>query len=429
MERRFPYPVYNMILFLAWPALFLYYFLRARLDGKYRGSYPARLGLRLPPRARNGRRIWVHALSVGETLSSVALVEALRELHPEAWIGFSTSTETGGEIARRRLGGRVDSFFFLPHDFAWVQARLVERLAPTVFVLVETDLWPNLLIELERRRVPAFLVNGRISPKSFSRYMRLRPLVGDVLGRFSLIFSQSPLDKKRYEALGMPPERVLAAGNLKFDSSLTPVSPGDVERLREETGIGAEREAWAAGSTHEGEEEKLLAIHRRLRERRPDLLLILAPRQTRRAEKIEALCAAMGLSVGKRSTGASAAGKAVYLVDTVGELAFFYAFASVAFIGGSLVPFGGHNPLEATAQGKAVLWGPHLFNFRQIEAGLLDAGCGRRVESPEELSGALESLLEDRAAGRAMAGAAAAFLSAHSGYSRKVAQIVLSPLT
>ncbi len=457
MSRRIVCHIYNVFLVLVWPWAFFYYFLRTRLDGKYRGSYLYRMGLKLPPPfakqpsahplyrkstapagpssipAPGGcypkeRRIWVHALSVGETLSSVALVKALKDLYPEAQIVFSTSTETGQEIARKRLSRWVDSFFFLPHDFPWTQAFLVARVSPALFIQVETDIWPNLLFELERRGAPALLVNGRISPRSFARYMRFRSLTKDLLGRFELIFSQSSLDKERYEKLGMPPERVLAAGNIKFDSALIPVPPEEVERLREEAGIERGRAAWAAGSTHEGEEEVLLAAHRALRLRRPGLLLILAPRQTHRAPGIAALCADMGLSVATRSSRAPAEGKDVYLVDTLGELSIFYAFAAMAFIGGSLAPSGGHNPIEAIAQGVPALWGPHLFNFREMEAGLIAAGCGRRIASGAELERVLDLLLGDVEARRRMEAAAAEFLAAHSGCSRKIAEAALSSL-
>jgi 3-deoxy-D-manno-octulosonic-acid transferase len=383
------------------------------------------MGMDLPGRNAGSRRlIWVHALSVGETLSVVPLVEALKDENPEAEIAFSCATEAGMGIARQRLTPWVETFFYLPHDFPLACGMLTRRLKPDLFVLVETDLWPNLLASLKRRGAVTALVNARLSPNSFRRLNRLKPLAEPVARCLTVVFAQSVEDKRRFEALGIPPERVMCEGNLKFDSALAAgggVAPG---ALRESAGIEEGRTIWIAGSTHEGEEEPILRTHKALMDNHMDILLILAPRQVRRRDEIVSLCKRYGLSVAVRSTGETAAGKTVYLLDTMGELGAFYAIAHATFIGGSLVPFGGHNPLEAVVRGTPAVWGPHLFNFREIETVLLDAPGCRRVASPEELLNALSLLLSDRTRQSSGYEAMRGFIEPHLGAGMRIARFL-----
>ncbi|MGV8074660.1 MAG: lipid-A-disaccharide synthase [Syntrophobacteraceae bacterium] len=421
--------IYGAVSALAWPFLLLYYFLRSRTDGKYRSNYLERMGLKLPAPLPVADRVWIHALSVGETISVVPLVKALKELAPELEIVFSTTSETGQRIARERLGIWVSSFFYLPHDFPWAIDRIVGHIKPRFFVLVETDIWPGLLKVLKSRNVPAALVNGRISEKSYKKLIRLSRFFGTPFPWFEHIFAQSAEDSAKYIALGASEDRVHAAGNLKFDSLPAALSDSDIASLRDSTGIDPGRPVWIAGSTHEGEEETLLDIHQELRSRYPDLLLILAPRNVQRAQSVAALCDRYAMPVAFRSKEQSAEGKAVYLLDTLGELGFFYALADAAFIGGSLVPFGGHNPLEAVAQGKPALWGPHLFNFREIEVGLIETGHGKRVPSREELGDLLDLYLKQ--ANRRQdfpKGTQQHLATSHSGCSRRIAQALLDSL-
>lgn len=422
LQRRLWYHLYNIFITLLWPVLFFYYFLRVHTDGKYRDNYPARLGMRPPFLPHGPRRVWVHALSVGETLSVVPLVQAIKRERPDLEILFSAATETGLKMGRARLGPTVNAFFTLPHDFPWSMHSLVDHLKPDLFVLVETDIWPNLLHALKRRGVLTVLVNGRISQKSFHRLKSLAPFVRVLFRCFDFIFAQSLDDKFRYEVLGVAPEQVHAAGNLKFDSVLRNHSEEDLSFLRRSSGIDGQRLTWIAGSTHEGEEEILLEIHARLRVRYPDLLLVLAPRHIERIPHLLVLCRKHGLEASLRSRGESARERQVYLLDTLGELSIFYALADVAFIGGSLVPFGGHNPLEAVACGKPTLWGAHLSNFREMEASLVRAGCGQKVFSLKELETALDAWLMDRGARDRVKAAAMDFCAAHTGSSSYIAR-------
>lgn len=420
--------LYNAGLTTLWPFLFYYYNLRKSTDGKYQSNYRFRLGLDSPPSLASSRRIWLHALSVGETLSAAPLVRALKEQSPRTELVFSNATETGSDIARKRLDPWVSSFFFMPHDFPWLSRGLVRSIGPAAFVLVETDLWPNLLQEIKRAQIPSIVVNGRFSPRSHKRLLRFRSALSPVLGGLDLVFAQSLEDKLRYEALGAPAKKVFAAGNLKFDALAPRLLESDISSLRVDAGIGRERPVWIAGSTHEGEEEILLEVHRSLRRIKPDLLLILAPRQVNRALSISDLCKAFGFSLSFRSRREPADSADVYLLDTLGELGRFYALADAAFIGGSFVPAGGHNPLEAVAQEKPVFWGPHLSNFREIESHLLAAGCGQKVLSAKELEEALIECLGKSRSKERMSEAAGRFLLSHSGCSREIAARIIELL-
>jgi 3-deoxy-D-manno-octulosonic-acid transferase len=413
--------VYNALLTCGWPVFTCYYLLHLRLKQKYQENYRQRLGMDLPSLPSVPRRIWLHALSVGECNSIYPLIKTLKQHHPEVNIVVSTATATGQHAARQRLFPWVTEFFFLPHDFLWAVDRLVGRVKPSLFILVETDVWPNLLWALRRRAVPAVLVNARLSPTSFRRLHRIRALFGQVLQGFQEIFVQSPRDHWRFEQLGFPGHRLRTSGNLKFDQPFRAISSTDLDQLRAECDIAPGRPVWIGGSTHPGEEELLLKVHRSLLDHQPDLLLVLAPRQIQRGASLIELCQRQGFPTARRSLHQSAVDKPVYLLDTMGELARFYALADCAFLGGSLVPVGGHNPLEALAQGKPTLWGRFMFNFGQMEQILLEARCARRVNGPQELREVLAQWLADPSLAARTARAAQDLFRTHSGCSQKIA--------
>ncbi|MFZ2447393.1 MAG: 3-deoxy-D-manno-octulosonic acid transferase [Syntrophobacteraceae bacterium] len=415
---------YQAVSSAVWPAVCLYYLCRAGADGKYSSNWRARMGLDLPGLLGEGRaRAWVHALSVGETLSAIPLVREIKKRRPDLDIVFSTATETGMSIARERLSDEVDLFFFMPHDFAWAVSALVRRVRPSLFVLIETDLWPNLLHALKREGVFTVLVNGRMSPGSHRRYSRFSGLTGMFFDAFDLIFTQTEQDRARFESLGAPAGKVSAAGNLKFESSVTPVSEAGAVSIRRRIGLDAGRPVWVAGSTHEGEEEIMLRVHRELVSQFPDLLLIIAPRKIDRRHDIESLCAASGFGCAVRSRGESASGKQVYLLDTLGELGKTYAVCDVAFLGGSFVPLGGHNPLEVVAHGKPACWGPHFYNFSEIEAALIETGCCGKMSSERELADFIKNGIGS--GGACKPGAAAGIAGFQGGAASRIASALL----
>lgn len=342
------------------------------------------------------RVIWIHALSVGETASVVALVRALRREYPAVRLVFSSTTRAGEEFAVRRLGDLVDYRLVLPFDLPWLTRRLVRRLRPDLFILVESDFWPNLLRALRAEKVPALLVNGRISAVSFKWYGRLACLFRPLFLSFASLAMQTAADAARLARLNLaPPERVVTPGNLKYAAALENVTYGVKDRAA--LGIAPQQLVWVAGSTHDGEEEIILATYRRLRAAHPELLLVLAPRRLERAEEVANLARANGLRVGLRSRGPLAGGEEVLILDTYGELAACYAIADLALVGGSLVAAGGHNPLEPAVFAKPVLFGPHMEDFAEISRDLLAAGGAAQVAGEEELCSLLAVWLDSAA--------------------------------
>lgn len=389
--------LYNVVLSASWPALWFFYRIERLTSAKYADSHPFRLGLRLPHRPQTDPKpVWIHALSVGETLSTIPLVHEIRALRPEVPLLFSTATDKGYRVARKELERHAAAVFFLPHDHLWNMTRLVARLDPALFVLVETDLWPNLLWVLKKRHVPAIMINGRLSPRSFRRYARLGSLGRRLLEFLDRIYVQSRDDAHRFARLGAAPERLRVAGNLKFD--LAVYQKENLRRGRAgATPIRAtNRPVWIAGSTHEGEESLLLDAHRGVLRRHPNALLILAPRQIERASAVAALCEGKSLRWELRSRNRPIGDAHVFLLDSIGELASLYPMAAGAFIGGSLVPVGGHNPLEAAVHGVPCCWGPYLHNFREIEAFLMDEGCGRPVDDADAVRAFILESLDER---------------------------------
>jgi 3-deoxy-D-manno-octulosonic-acid transferase len=428
VRERLLWWTYNGMLVLSWPWLTLGNLLRCATGHQRWGTSCERLGWQLPLLSCGSPRIWIHALSVGETHSVAPLLQALREALPQWGMVFSTATETGQDTARRVLDGWVDDFFYMPHDSAWSMMAMIRRVRPQMVILVETDVWPNLVWSCHSNRIPCVLVNARISPRSFARLKRLRTVVGPVWNRLTMVFAQSKQDCERFMGIGFRPDRLVDVGNLKFDSRPKPLPERDRECLRAELAIAAGRPVWIAGSTHDGEEPLLLQAHRCLLKTCPDCLLIIAPRRIQRAPMVAQLCRTFELTVARRSQGEGAEGRQVFLLDTLGELAHFYALARVAFIGGSLIPFGGQNPLEALAQGVPMVWGPHLSNFRQVEEVLLASGCASRIDDEQQLLEIVRLWLDDATIQTRIAETAEALFDEHAGSSQRILTRILGLL-
>lgn len=355
-----------------------------------------RMGWQHHPSDHTGRSqplIWVHAVSLGEVVAAAPLVKALHERHPECRYIVTTVTETGREAVEQRLGG-IAEHRYAPLDFSWVVAGMVRRLRPVLYVFVETEIWPNLLWTLRAQDVPSALVNGRLSSRSFRRQdvPVIRSFYRSVLQTLTLGLMQSDRDRDRLVALGAHPTRVHVTGNIKFDQPLPDICSDAV--LRQHFGIGDHEQLILAGSTHSGEEELLVSAYRHIVKTYPSAVLMLAPRHIERAERIEATFREAGLVVQLRSRiREKQSGPRVIILDTRGELSRAYREAAVAFVGGTLVPVGGHNLLEPAIWGTPVMFGPYTDHCAEVATLLSGAGGGRRVGGVEDLVACLEEWL------------------------------------
>ena len=364
---------------------------------KYRGNIVMRLGFGLQklfhdqPVSR-GKIIWIHALSVGEVTSALPLVKGLREEMPDAVLVFSSTTSTGKTVAENKIRSFVNYILPGPVDLIFSVNRFIRTIRPDLFILVETDFWPNWLNRLRRSKIPMVLVNGRISQKSFTTYTRFRFFFAPLFRSFSLLSMQTGQDAACMEHLGVPAEKITTLGNLKYDTA-----PEVEERTptiqKSDLFIPVENEIWLCGSTHKGEEELLLAAFAKVKKEYEHLVLIIAPRDPDRSDAITDIAFSMGLDCFRR-TDRDSPGSSVLILDTIGELTQCYGLAKIAFIGGSLVPCGGHNPLEAAAFGVPVLFGPHMEDFQEIATDFLHYKAGFEVHSTDEIAGTVKKILQ-----------------------------------
>jgi 3-deoxy-D-manno-octulosonic-acid transferase len=374
-----------------------------------------------------GRLFWLHAASVGETISVLPVIEAMAAQDPALSFLVTTGTVTSAEMLARRLppalAARV-AHRFAPLDVPAWAARFLDGWRPDAGAFVESELWPNLLAEAAARHLPMALVNARMSPRSAARWQRMPGLARATLGSFRLVLARSAGDAARLAALGAQGAR--CPGDLKAAAPPLPADPEALAALRQ--AIGA-RPVFLAGSTHPGEEAMVVAAHRALAADIPDLLTVIVPRHPERGPAIAAEVAAAGLSVDRRAAG-ELPGRdvAVHVADTLGELGLFYRLASVALVGGSLVPHGGQNPLEPARLGSPILFGPHMHNFEEPEARLLAAGGAIRLDGPAMLAPAVRDVLSRPDHGRSLAEAAAMVADAHAGLPDRVAEALLGLL-
>jgi 3-deoxy-D-manno-octulosonic-acid transferase len=364
------------------------------LSDKYRDRIPARLGRGLIKKIgmekRQFKTIWLHALSVGEVTSAVPLVSGLRQRYPAATIIVSVTTRTGRKVADDLLGKTADRIIDGPLDLLPVVRRFIRQIHPDLFILVETDFWPNILICLKRHGIPAILVNGRVSQKSMTRYRRLRFFFRPMFQCFSFLCMQTEGDRDKMVLLGISPEKLPPLGNLKF---ATPAAGGNGSLAIKAGFLPKNRIVFIAGSTHPGEEQIVLDSYARLRDSYPELFLVIAPRDPTRAEEVGALAAARGLTVALRSAGTFQPAD-IFILDTIGELIDFYALAHLAFVGGSLVKKGGHNPIEPAAMAIPVLFGPNMEDFSEIADTLIKEGGALEIRDLQQLTKALTDLLD-----------------------------------
>jgi 3-deoxy-D-manno-octulosonic-acid transferase len=401
--------VYGVLTRVAAPAVFAATLVRAAKDPAYRRHLGERFGL--------GRRlampsIWLHAVSVGEVSAAAPLVRALHASHPDVPLVLTTATPTGRAQAATLFGADVE-VRFLPYDTAGAVRRFLARIRPRAAIIMETELWPNLLYACGRRGVPVLFASARLAARSVPRYRRFGTLFSAGL-HTAWVAAQSSADADRFIALGADPARTRVVGNLKFDMRLGEAVAENGRELRRRC-LGA-RPVWTAGSTHEGEEELVLDAHAMLERAVRGALLVLVPRHPQRFEGVAALLERRGLVFDRRGRSETVRPEAqVLLLDTMGELTAFYAASDMAFVGGSLVPVGGHNLLEPAALGVPVITGPHTQNGPEIARLLIEAGGALEVADGSALAAAAGRLLTDRALRERMGENARSFVEAHRG--------------
>jgi 3-deoxy-D-manno-octulosonic-acid transferase len=339
----------------------------------------------------HGPLVWIHGASVGEVLAAAALIERLRALN--ICILLTSGTVTSAAVVAKRFPADI-IHQYVPYDSPRYVARFLDHWRPSLALFIESDLWPNLILSSAARRLPMVLINGRMSHRSFPRWRKVSGTISALLGRFDVCLAQSHLDAERFAALGS--RNVVTTGNLKLDVSAPPADSGKLERLM---AVTRGRPIIVAASTHSGEEEILLEAHRTLARFFPSLLSVIVPRHPARGEAIARMITASGLHVGLRSREELPTATAdIYVADTMGELGLFYRLAPIVFMGGSLVPHGGQNPIEAVKLGAAIVHGPHFFNFTDVYDALDSAGGARRADTREALVKQLGQLLADPAA-------------------------------
>jgi len=343
-----------------------------------------RLGLCIPKKKSCDKALWLHAVSVGEVLSLQNLAKRIKAKHPNWVIYFSSLTISGLRIAVDKLND-VDKIFYIPFDFNFIVKKYFKKIKPDIFVLVESEFWPNLLRSAKKYAKGVLLINGRISKKSHSMYSKIKFIVKKVLENIDIFLVQTDLDKKRLEDIGINGDKLVVAGNLKAEIELPKLSEKQVKEMKDDLFIPADVKVVMAGSTRKGEEEKLLNAFAKALEQRDDLALIIAPRHPERTDEIIKICKGLMLPVIKRTRLKKEDKWKVLILNTIGELSSFYSVVDAAFIGGSLIPWGGQNFLEPAFYGKPVFFGPHMDNFAYLAEFFISRGAAKAINCENDL--------------------------------------------
>jgi len=403
--------LYNIVLVILLPVVALYLLWRLVVQGKSRAGLAQRLGI-LPGsvsklKEADGHIIWVHAVSVGEVAAAEPILQQLRLAEPTGQIVLSTTTPTGRKMAEK-LDIDVEALIYFPFDFPGITERVLRTIAPDLIILMEAELWPNLLAAAGARNIPTAVLNGRISDTAFPKNRLFRPLFAWTLSNVDLVCAQSQKDADRFIALGAAAQRVKASGNSKFDENFPHIPPEEQAKWRQDLGLSQEAPVLLAGSTHPGEDEQILNAFDQLHSSHPNLELIIAPRHPERGDEVEKLVSEHGYATYRRSRVlaeldegkdidlSSTTQVRVVILDTIGELNHIFSVATLVFMGGSLVPRGGHNILQPLAQGKPVIFGPHMHNFQDITDLALDQQAAIQVENGSELVEVTDRLLSSQ---------------------------------
>ncbi len=406
--------LYRAATYAGYPLIAAYLAYRKAKGKEDLERFPERLGYSSKPRPE-GRLVWIHGASVGETLSILPLVSALLETYPDVSVLVTSGTVTSANLMEKRLPARA-FHQYIPVDCVSCVKRFVDHWKPDLALWIESEFWPNMLSAVAEAKIPLILLNGRISDRSFARWKKMPKFSGQIQALFTESFGQTEADADRLKILGA--KKTACVGNLKFAASDLPYDAEEFKRLSAK--IGA-RPCWIAASTHAGEDEPVAYAHTELRKKIPDVFTILAPRHPQRADEIEGVLKSWDLNVSRRSRGDEITDQTdVYLADTIGEMGLFYRLASAAFVGGSLIQFGGQNIIEPAKLGKAVLCGPYMMNFKEITARAKAADALTVVENKEQLVQALETLLTNQEELEAKQKNALAFATAESNVLERV---------
>ena len=385
------YILYNTILFAATFVILPYFLLKMVFTGKYRKSLVQKLGVRQTQILTNlggGPRVWVHAVSVGEVTAAAPIVASLKLKRPEIKIIFSTSTETGQQIAQQLVKG-ADAFIYFPLDIPYVVRKIIRLANPVVFVMVETELWPNFLQACKLNAVKTLMVNGRISTRSYNKYRLTRYFWRRVLADLSAAGMIAEVDASRMKSIGMAEDRIEVLGNAKYDALAAMAAPALQEEIARRVNQRAGERFFVAGSTHPGEEEIVIRVYQRLLKHYPDFKLIIVPRHVERTAAIRELLQLAGLpdviTMADMNNGKIREKERIIIVNVIGELFKIYSLATIVYCGGSLVPKGGQNILEAAAWGKVIFYGPSMEDFSEEKVLLEDVSCGVTISNEEEL--------------------------------------------
>lgn len=426
--------IYNVLLILFFIVATPFYAVQMLRRRKYRAGLSQRLGFYPASlRARLWRRkcVWVHAVSVGEVIAVMPLLERMMADLPGLEIVLSTVTMTGQEVAKAKLHGRGTVIYF-PLDFRVAVNRALRLVSPALIILVETEIWPNFISAASKAAIPLVIVNGRISDRSFKGYMRGRFFLRRLLRGIDLYSMQSELDARRIRAIGAPAERVKVAGNMKFDCGIRPAGDEERREVASSIGLTPDRKVIVAGSTHRGEEEVLLGIYRAAKERHPGTVLVIVPRHPERAGEVRRLVEAGGERCLLRSSmpdGEPVPPYSVLIVDTIGELAGLYNAATLVFVGKSLTGGGGQNIIEPASMGKPVLFGPSMENFREAARVLLENNAAVQVGNARELREAVLALLDNEEECRELGRRASETMARSRGATQRNLNLIRQMLT
>ncbi|MFC2164771.1 3-deoxy-D-manno-octulosonic acid transferase [Acidobacteriota bacterium] len=378
------YVCYSFVLFVALCFYFPFYYVKLRLLRGERLHFKERLGFGLPSVNRSEKSCWIHAVSVGEVLSLTNLIARLKERNPDWTIHFSSLTHSGFHVAKSKLSG-VDNFFFIPLDFKCIVNRFFKKLQPDLFILAESELWPNLLRVSKKYAHTTLLVNGRISQRSARRYRKLKFLVKRLLKNVDIFLVQTEREREILVQMDVDHHKIEVGGNLKAEVELPSFSDSELNSFRDEMRIKRTDYVVVAGSTHRGEEDPLLSTLVEARKESEKILLILAPRHLDRVDEVDKLCIKHGLRCERRSTVGAGNPWDVLILDTMGELAHFYALSDAAFIGGSLIPWGGQNLLEPAFYGKPIYFGSSMENFALLAQEFIESGAAKMIHDQNEI--------------------------------------------